>query len=94
MFGTVSLSITGAFLGSSKHLSDFSWVILGTGFMFGLITTIYFLKKLRSNHPEQDDIETEMDNTGVKVAVFFASIATFGLFYILWRYIRKKQKIV
>jgi hypothetical protein len=92
LFGTVSLAIAGSLLSASKNTADFSWMALGAGFIYGLAVIIYFQRKLGTN-PEKSHAETEaeQDKTEINIAVFFASLATFGLFYIFWRYVIKKK---
>lgn len=89
LFGTVSLAITGAFLGANKGTSELAWVMLCISFLYGTIVIIYFQVKLASS-PEAEEQEKQINNLGMNIGVFFASVATLGLFYLLWRLFLKQ----
>ncbi|HJY65023.1 MAG TPA: hypothetical protein VJ455_12775 [Ignavibacteria bacterium] len=98
MFGTTALAIAIAFLSSSKSTEDISIAVLPVSFAYGLVLTIYFLVKINRETKAliSGDLTTHnpgntTEDIGVKIAFFFASVATLGLFAIGW-WIYKKLK--
>lgn len=90
MFCSIALAIVTAFLSASKDTVDFSYAGLGVNFVVSLTLTIYFLRKLKINKQLSAGEAREAENeTGFKIAFFFASLATLGLFAIGY-YIYKK----
>jgi len=95
MFGTVSLAIVNAFLASSRSTEDIAIGVLGFSFLYALVLTIYFLKKINSELKtpinENSHTNNSVDDIGFKAAFFFATIATGGLFALGW-WLYKKIK--
>jgi len=97
MFGTVTFAIVNAFLASSKPTEDIAIAVVPVSFVYGLVFTLYFLVKINKevntvkSGEEPSSSGTTTEDTGFKVAFFFASVATFGLFALGW-WLYKKLK--
>lgn len=92
MFGTIVLAITAAFLSANRSTEDFGAVTLSSEFFYGVIVTVYFLRRLNKKPPyppfvKRGQVQQLEDGTGA--AVFFASVATFGLFYVFYYFYKK-----
>lgn len=91
LLGTVSLAIVTAFISFSGE-EDIAYAVLSVNFLYGLIITIYFLTKFlkvkRSNNAEAN-VENEESDLGKYVAIFFASLATGGLFLVIYLLVKK-----
>jgi hypothetical protein len=95
LFGSVSLAIVTSFLAVNRNTEDISLVTLGASVLYSLVITIYFSKKIWSGDKIDKSLiaENNVDDTGFKIAFFFASVATLGLFpliYFIVKSIRKK----
>jgi hypothetical protein len=93
LFGTVSLAIVTAFL-SFNGEEDIAYAVLCVNFLYGLIITLYFLRKfLKIKRLENGEIniENEESNFGKHVAIFFASLATGGLFLVVYLLVKKMR---
>ncbi len=90
LFGTVVLAIAGAILFIA--MPAIGIVLLSVNVLYGLILNIYFINKLRKKEQRQE-VDKQMDELAFKVAFFFASLATGGLFalgYLIYKKIKKK----
>ncbi len=95
LFGSVALAITSAFLVSNRSTEDIAIAIAGAGFLYSLIVTIYFTIKIGRGIKSGDTakVENNSDDAGFKIAFFFASVATLGLFplaYFIIKAVRKR----
>lgn len=92
LFGTVVCAIGNSFLVSSRSTEDIGIAVLIFSFLYALVLTIYFLKQLNKEIKESDgQTQSNIDDIGFKVAFFFATVATLGLFALGW-WIYKKLK--
>jgi len=89
LFGTIVMAIVGAVLFFILPLV--SILLLGINFLYGLILNIYFIKKL-GNKEKKQEVDQQMDELAFKVAFFFASLATGGLFAIGYLIYKKLKK--
>lgn len=95
LFGSVALAIAAAFVASNRSMEDISIAVLGISFLYSLTLSIYFTIKIGRGIKSGDTakVESSADVTGFKIAFFFASVATLGLFllvYFIVKTIRKK----
>lgn len=95
LFGSVSLAIVTSFLAVNHNTEDISLVTLGASVLYSLVITIYFSNKICNGNQKDNSLNSEnkADDFGFKIAFFFASIATLGLFplvYFIIKAIRKK----
>lgn len=89
LFTTVSLAIVNAFLASSKSTEDIAIAVLIFSFVFALSCTIYFLVKINKEQKQPVSSKSDVDDIGFKVAFFFATVATLGLFALGWMIYKK-----
>jgi hypothetical protein len=95
LFGSVALAITAAFLASNRSTEDVSFAVLALSFLYSLTLSIYFTIKIGRGIRSGDTakVENTSDDAGFKIAFFFASVATLGLFplvYFIIKAVRKK----
>lgn len=95
LFGSVSLAIFTSFLAVNHSTEDISLVTLGASVLYSLVITIYFSNKICNGNQKDNSLkaESKADDLGFKIAFFFASVATLGLFplvYFIIKAIRKK----
>ncbi len=87
MFGQIVLAIGSAFLAGEAE--DAALVLTCISFIYGVILTIYFSIKISKQKKETDgeisaNEELTTDKIAIKVAFFFASVATLGLFPLVY----------
>ena len=93
LFGTVSLAIVTAFLSFGGE-DGAAYAAICISFTYGLIVTIFFLRKyLKMKRSKEGEaiIENEISNFGKYVAIFFAPLATGGLFLLIYLLIYRKR---
>ncbi len=98
LFISVSLAIITFFLSVNRSTDDFAIGTLILSFVTSLIITIYFTVRIgkairtgmQSENTESiDDVRNMNDDIGVKIAFFFASVATLGLFPLVYFIVKK-----
>jgi len=94
LFGSAAMAIAASFLVSNRSTSDLAIVVLALSFLYSLAVTLYFIitigKSFKSGNI--DKIESPVDDFGVKIAFFFASVATLGLFPLVYFFLKSKRK--
>jgi hypothetical protein len=92
IFGSSALAIISAFL--VKGNEEIAIVLTSVSFVYALTVTVYFLTRLnRVADENSENLQTRVDNTGFKIALFFAGLATIGLVplgYYLFRKYKSK----
>lgn len=96
LFGSAAFAIIIAFLAANRSLEDLSIGVLVLSFLYSTALTVVFTKRIGKSlrFPEEVAVQKEND-FGVKLAFFFASVATLGLFplvYFLYKYLSRKNK--
>jgi hypothetical protein len=89
LFGTLVLAITASIL-SLSGFEEAGFVVLGICALYGLVLNLYFIVKL-NNKEQRKKIERQMDDLGYKIAFFFATLTTGGLFalgYLIYKKIK------
>lgn len=96
LFISVGLGITTFLLSANRSTEDIAIGTLALSFVLSLIITIYFTARInkalsRSKiEPESvNDPNTVNDDIGFKIAFFFASVATLGLFPLVYFLVKK-----
>lgn len=94
LFGSVSLAIVTSFLAVNRNTEDISLISLGASVVYSLVISIYFSKKICNLNQKDNSMKSEniSDDTGFKIAFFFASIATIGLFPLVYFIIKSARK--
>lgn len=92
LFGCAALAIATGFLVNSAD--EVALALVGVSIVYGLTVTIIFLVKLnrKTAGPIESDEKKTDDEFAFRIAFFFASLATLGLFalgYYLYKKIRK-----
>ena len=95
LFGSVALAIAAAFVASNRSTENVSFAVLALSFLNSLTLSIYFTIKIGRGIRSGDmaKVENTSDDAGFKIAFFFASVATLGLFplvYFIIKAIKKK----
>lgn len=95
LFGSAALAITIAFLSANNSTEDIGFALLILSFTYSTALTVYYSIRIGkpAHNPEENNKQNERDFS-FKVAFFFASVATLGLFplvYFVYRSIRKKS---
>ena len=95
LFGSVSCAIVTAFLAANRSTEDIGIGVLILSFLYSTVLTIVFTKRIGKSVVSPDEVAEQKDNDfGVKLAFFFASVATLGLFplvYFLYKSLSKKN---
>lgn len=92
LFGTVVLAIISGILYLSGS-EEAGAVLFGVNGFYGLVLNIYFIIKL-SRRKDMKKTDEQMDKLAWKVAFFFASLATGGLFalgYLVYKITKGKK---
>jgi hypothetical protein len=98
LFTSVSLAIATFFLAVNRSTEDIAIGSLCLSFLASTIITIYFTKRinkalnksnLNGNIESKVNVENVNDDIGFKIAFFFASVATLGLFPLVYFIIKK-----
>lgn len=94
LFGSVALAITAAFMASNRSTEDIAIVMAGAGFLYSLIITIYFTIKIGKGIKGDESalLEKSANDTGSRIAFFFASVATLGLFPLVFFIVKSLRK--
>ncbi len=96
LFGSVAFAIVIAFLAANRSLEDISIGVLVLSFLYSTALTVVFAKRIGKSLRSPDEVAVQKENDfGVKLAFFFASVATLGLFplvYFLYKYLSRKNK--
>ncbi|HWA05592.1 MAG TPA: hypothetical protein VG961_03515 [Ignavibacteria bacterium] len=96
LFGSAALCIACAFLAFDRSSEDFSIIMLAISVLYSLSITLYYSAKIVKNFRKEEYTVTvnSKDGQGIKIAFFFASVATLGLFpliYFLYKTIKKQK---
>lgn len=96
LFGSAAFAIAASFLAADRATEVAALILLCISFLYSLIVTIYFTVRIKRGliSSEASDSKSNDDEIGYKIAFFFASVATLGLFpliYFLFRSIRKTK---
>jgi hypothetical protein len=96
LFGAAAIAVLTSFLVLNSSTEDAAIAAAGAGFLYSLVITIYFTIKICRGLKDENTLRTEKsaDNTGFKIAFFFASFATLGLFPLIYfsvKYLKKKD---
>lgn len=97
MFTSVALAILTAFTAVNRSAEDIAYAFPAVSFSVCLFITIYFSGKInKALHlaAENTDPQDVNDDAGIKIAFFFASIATLGLFplgYFIYKGFKKNS---
>ena len=94
LFGSVALAITTGFLASNRSTEDTAIAAAGASFLYSLIITIYFTIKIGKGIKGDESalMERSANDTGSRIAFFFASVATLGLFPLVFFVVRSIRK--
>jgi len=94
LFGSISFAIVTAFLALERGTEDAAMAVAGAGFLYSLIITIHYTFKICRRLKDGNNHQTEKsaDDSGFKIAFFFASIATLGIFPLIYFIIRSFRK--
>ena len=94
LFGSVALAIASAFLASNRSTEDIAIAAAGAGFLYSLIITIYFTVKIGKGIKGDESalLERSANDTGSRIAFFFASVATLGLFPLVFYVVKSIRK--
>jgi len=90
LFGTVVLAIVSGILYLSGN-EEAGSVFFGISSVYGLVLNIYFIYRL-SRTKDKEKTDKQMDELAWKVAFFFATLATGGLFAIGYLIYKKLKK--
>lgn len=95
LFGSAVFAIITAFLASGSS-EDIAALLLALSILYSLFVTVFFTVKIGKglNVSSAESVENSSDELGFKIAFFFASVATLGLFpiiYIIKKSVRKKE---
>ncbi len=94
LFGSAVLAIITAFLGMNSSTEDISIAVLCMSFVYSLSLTLYFTFRIGRGLNGNAEVSHEIsaDELGFKIAYFFASIATLGLFPLVHRIVKSAGK--
>lgn len=94
LFGSVALAITAAFLASNRTTEDIAIAALAISLLYSLTVSVCFTIKIGRGIKGGDTakVENSSDETGFKLAFFFASVATLGLFPLVYFIIKSLRK--
>lgn len=109
MFISTSLAIVTFFLAVNRSTEDFAVGTLGLSFLLSTFITVYFslriknaLQRVRAQNNSasqsesinnKDETRKINDEIAVKIAFIFASIATLGLFPLVYYIIKKARSV-
>lgn len=93
LFGSACLAIITSFFALSPSTEDAAVTSAGAGSLYSLIITIYYTKKIcrGAKDPNTHQAENPAGDNGLKIALFFAGIATLGLLPLVY-YVYKSIK--
>lgn len=94
LLGSIAFAIITAILASSRATEDISVAILCASVLYSLLLTIYFTFKIGREFKNVENVQKESsaDELGFKIAFFFASIATLGVFPLVYFMIKLAMK--
>lgn len=94
LFGSVVLAIITALLAVNRSTEDISIGTLALSFLYSLIVAVYFTRRFRREIKGvyEDANKNTNEDIGVKIAFFFASLATLGLFPLVYFIIKALKK--
>ena len=94
LFGSAALAIAASFLASNRSTFDFAVVVLALSILYSLAVTLYFIITIGKSFKSENTAQTESpaDDFGFKVAFFFASVATLGLFPLVYFLLKSKRR--
>lgn len=96
LFGSAAFAIIIAFLAMNSSTEDISIGVLILSFLYSTVLTVVFTKRIGKSLRSPEEVAVQKENDfGVKLAFFFASVATLGLFplvYFLYKYLSRKNK--
>ena len=93
LFGSVSLAIAAGLTAAAGNNEDIAAGLLALSFLYSFSITLFFSIKIK-NRIKSDETSPQVSDgeTGFKIAFFFASIATLGLFPLVYFIIRLMKK--
>ncbi len=94
LFGSVALAITTALLAANRSTEDIAIVTLSLSFLYSLIVAVYFTRRFRREIKGvyEDANKNTNEVLGFKIAFFFASVATVGVFPLVYYIVKALKK--